>query len=474
MKMNTFMNAMMTDDSRTENGAVAHSTSGSRIVDFFFMVGAARKLPDDQIFQSFSAAYAENPQLALRGLFWARDIRGGAGERRVFRSILASLLKSGKSDVVASVLKWVPFYGRWDDMFPLLGLNAGVDTVITALVEKGLKSGDGLLAKWMPRKGAVAAKLRSSLGLTPRNYRKKIVSLSKTVEQQMSAGKWDSIEYSSVPSIAMKNYGKAFGAHDPLRFKAFKDALVKGEVKINASAIFPHDVLKGKDPSIVNSQWKALPNWMEGSAVKGILPVIDVSASMDIRVPGSASTCMDVAIALGLYMAERNEGSFKDCIATFSQKPSWFNITGIDDVLVKSGIMQRDANWGGNTNLTALFDLMIDKAVREKVPQSEMPGMMIIVSDMQFDRAMTGVTPYKDAKFKFESAGYKMPKIVFWNLNSPLGKGTIPVKFRDDGTALVSGFSPSILKSILSCKDLSPQTLVEDTLNSSRYAQIKI
>ena len=473
--MNKLIDALSTSDTFTANGALAHSTCGSEVVDFFFKVGAARNLKADDVWDTFCAAFESNPTLAFRALFWARDVRGGAGERRIFRELFSRALKDPKmKDRALRNLKNVPFYGRWDDLWEVIGLDEIADLVIASIVKDELTT-NGLLAKWLPRQGKVAAFFRERLGFGRDHgaYRRAVVKLSKTVEQQMSARDWDKIEYSHVPSCAMKLYSGAFKKNDPTRFSAFKEALKSGVAKINASAIFPHDVLRGTDSDIIQAQWDALPDYMSASEHKNVLPVIDVSGSMKETIKGTSVRMVDVAIALGLYMAERNRGSFKDFIATFSAQPSWFRMRGVRGVLRRKHIMESDSNWGMNTNLLALFTLLLKQAVDQLVPQEDMPEIVLIVSDMQFDSAC-GRAPYGEFEHMFRQAGYRVPQIVFWNLNSPAGQGTHPVKVRDDGTALVSGFSPSILKSILSCNNMTPESIVKNTLSSDRYSRVSV
>jgi len=313
-------------------------------------------------------------------------------------------------------------------------------------------------AKWMPReksaKASIAKEIREFFGMSPKFYRRSLADLSETVETQMCAGDWDNINFSHVPSVASRNYKKAFGRHTP-KFAEYVAALVKGTpgVKVNANAIFPHDVLKGVIGSYrtslskteldhVTAQWNALPNYVGDAS---ILPIVDVSGSMSCPAGKTGTvTCMDVSISLGLYLADKNKGVFKDTFLTFSSKPELMTLKG--NIIDKVNQMSR-SNWDMSTNINAAFSKILDVAVKGKAPQSDMPAMVLILSDMQFDQCAR----YDDSAMemivrKYEAAGYTAPKVVFWNLNAG---DNVPVKSDKSGAALVSGFSPAIMASLL-------------------------
>jgi hypothetical protein len=477
--MSRLAEALQTKDTTTKNGMTTSSSSLNECVNLFFSIGAMRGKSSTKVIELFSKAFNENPRTAIKILFWSRDVREGAGERQIFKDIM-SYLAENHPEVVKVNLDLIPEYGRWDDVQVLFGTSLE-DDVITLLVQ-GLKDTNGLAAKWMPRKGLVFNKVRKALKVTPKELRKLIVSLSNTVEQKMCSKRWTEIEYPKTPSLAMSRYTKAFGRNDGERFSEFIESLKKGEVKVNAGALYPYDVTKNLrfgNKDLANEQWKALPNWMEGSK-ELILPMVDVSGSMSCTVGGNPNlTCMEVAISLGMYISERNEGSFKDMFMTFSSKPQIHKLLGpLSD---RYNQLAR-ADWGMSTNLEAAFKKILDQAVRFNISQDEMPSKVLILSDMEFDSATgSGWRSESDWNLSamemvdemFTNAGYVRPGIIFWNLHS--NGGNFPASFDETGTALISGFSPSILKSVLSNPDsLTPVNIMNETVNSERYEQVTV
>jgi hypothetical protein len=339
-----------------------------------------------------------------------------------------------------------------------------------------LRAQNGLAAKWTPRKGKIAAEVRAFFGMTPKQYRKSLVTMTKVVETQMCAGDWDNINFSHVPSVAARNYKKAFGRHTP-KFAEYVAALVKGTpgVKVNANAIFPHDVLKGvingyqvslnkTELDHVTAQWNALPNYVGDAS---ILPLVDVSGSMSCPAGKSGSTsCLDVAVSLGLYLADKNKGAFKDTFLTFSSKSELLTLKG--DIVQKINQMVK-SSWDMSTNLHAAFNRILDVAVKGAVPQSDMPAMVLILSDMQFDQCVKHDNSAMEMiERKFEAAGYTVPKVVFWNLNA---SDNVPVKSDKSGAALVSGFSPAIMASLLGAdvEQFTPEGIMLKTVMVDRY-----
>jgi len=338
----------------------------------------------------------------------------------------------------------------------------------------------------MPRKGAISVALRNHFNWTPKFYRKRLVELTKVVEQDMCANKWDEINFNHVPSVASARYKKAFTRHtDAYKEWAAKlvstDPEVAKTVKVNAGAVYPHDVLKGLirpsgygsvkyDKANLNhiiGQWEALPNYV-GDA--NILPIVDVSGSMTCKAGGygskSETTCLDVSVSLGLYLADKNKGKFKDTFLTFSGNPELVHLKG--NVVEKIDQMVK-VSWQMNTNLNAAIQKILDVAVNGKVPAEEMPSMLLILSDMQFDScARYDDSAQEMIARKYEAAGYKMPQIVYWNLNAA---DNVPVKMDARGVAMVSGFSPSIVKSVLSADmdEFTPTGIMLKTIMSNRY-----
>jgi hypothetical protein len=467
--MNSFANAVVNQEARTANGMKAQKSTSSACVDLFFKIGAMR---GKNVIPDFTAAFVENRDLALRIALWARDVRGGAGERQLFREILTYLENSCSEDA-ARIAALAPALGRWDDL--LVFKTAGLKQKAFSWISHALNTGNGLCAKWMPRKGETAVELRKFMGLSPKAYRKLLVGLTKVVETQMCAKDWDNINFSQVPSLASARYRNAFYRNTEA-YKGYVEALTTGDdpaVKVNTGAVYPYDVIKSvlnrfelteTETKFVDAQWAAMPNYMGNAKV---FPMIDVSGSMMCHVGGSASlSCMQVAISLGLYCADKNTGAFKDLFLTFSEHPSIEKVSGS---ITQKLAQIRDADWGMNTNVSAAMDKILQTAKNGNVPQDEMPEMLVIFSDMQFDRcAKFDDSAMESFKRKFEQSGYAMPKIVFWNLNA---QDNVPVKSTESGVALVSGFSPAIMKALLSgnMEEFTPENIMLKTVMSERY-----
>lgn len=465
----TFKNAVLNTPviKRTDNGMKAYEDTLNSCVSLFFNIGSSR---GKDITQSFELAYQENRYNALKIAQWARDIRGGSGEREIFRQILRYLEKNHKEDLIETNLLFnVPNIGRWDDLliFETLEVKQKAYSIIFDALEK---DHNGLAAKWMPRKGPIATELRNFLGWSPKFYRKRLVELTKVVEQQMCAKDWESINFNHVPSLAMSRYSKAFSKNATESFNLYKANLKKGDgsAKINASAVYPYDIIKGlrfsSEKTIADAQWDALPNFIGNSSV---IPLVDVSGSMDCRAGSSKNvSCMDVAISLGLYCADKNSGPFKDLFLTFSESSKFEHLKGS---LSEKLYQMKNSRWGMSTNLHSAFDEILRVATENNVSKDDMPETLLILSDMQFNEC----TNFDDSAYdmiqrKYESAGYKVPVIVFWNLRST---DNVPVRYDKNGVALVSGFSPSIMKSVLSAdmNDITPEGIMLNTLSSERY-----
>jgi len=457
---------------RTANGAVTHESSGDALVDMFALAGAFRSkaLSDDSsVIELFKEALEQDKIIALKILFWARDIRGGAGERRFFQICWNWFSNNFREDAI-QLLPLLPFYGRWKDVWE--STSDSMDEQVIALVSEALDKEDGLCAKWLPRKGAMAKFFSNALGLSSRDYRKKIVSLSKTVEQQMCAGNFSEIDYSHVPSVAFTKYYKAFYKRDTERFEAFVKSAEKGVSKINAGAIYPHDIVaKVKNSSgnnaALDAQWKNLPDFIEEG--KSIMPIVDVSGSMSMHISGK-TTAMDISIALGIYCAERNKSIFKGSMITFHSKPSIVTINP-DDSVSRNVQLVRRMPWGMSTNLQAAMELILSSALEHGLDDSDIPDYLLVLSDMEFNHCGSG-TNLASIRAKFKQSGYAMPKIVFWNLNGR--KNNQPATAKSKDVALVSGFSPSIMKSVLSAKTVTPFDVMLNTISSERYDLVRL
>ncbi|MCH9717118.1 MAG: DUF2828 family protein [Gammaproteobacteria bacterium] len=456
----------------TDNGMVTNPTSLNKCVDLFFSIGSMRGKSKDKVVNLFNEAYNENPLVASKILFWVRDVRSGAGERQTFRDVI-SFLTTNSPQTVRKNIGLIPEFGRWDDVLVLLGTELEDD--MFSLIKTALSNGDGLCAKWMPRKGVVANKLRKLFRTTPKQYRKMLVGLTNVVESKMCAKDWEKIDYSKLPSLASSRYQKSFNKNDNERYNEYKKSLQDGTAKVNAGAVYPYDIVKsmsmGGDNIVSEKQWESLPNWMEGS-VERILPVVDVSGSMGVQVGGNPNlSCMDVAVSLGMYISERNEGSFKDAFITFSSNPQLQYLTG---TLSERLLQLRRADWGMSTDLEAVFNLILHQAKMNNVSEGNMPTKILILSDMQFNQATRrdSLGAQSMIESMYEELGYTKPDIIYWNLNAK--GGNFPVEFDKNGTALVSGFSPSILKSLLGGKNMTPESIMMDTVNDDRYSVVTV
>ena len=469
--MNSFVNAVQNQSVKTVNGMKARKSTANAVVDMFFKIGAMR---GKDVTKVFAAALGEDRELALRVAAWVRDARGGAGERQIFRDILKYLEVNDKEAASALMFK-IPELGRWDDLFVFN--DSELKNQAYTMIGDALREQNGLAAKWTPRKGNVAVELRRFYGMTPKQYRKSLVGLTNVVESAMCAKAWDTINFSHVPSVAAARYKKAFNRNTP-KYAEYVAKLVKGEdktVKVNAGAVFPYDVLKGKiggyrlrfdatETDLLVKQWEALPNYV-GDA--DILPMVDVSGSMTCAAGQSSGlSCLDVAVSLGLYLADKNKGKFKDTFLTFSTEPQLLHLKG--NVVQKIDQMVK-SNWAMSTDLHKAFDRVLTVAKSGNVPQSEMPKVILILSDMQFNQcARFDDSALQMIERKYCEAGYDMPKIVFWNLNA---YDNVPVKFDQNGTALVSGFSPAIAKAVLAgdMEQFTPEAICMKTIMQDRY-----
>ena len=475
--MTSFVSAVQNQSTRTDNGMVARKSTANACVDLFFKIGASR---GKDVTKDFVAAYAEDKDVALRIAQWVRDVRGGAGEREIFRQILKYLDKHAPNDAARLLVK-VPEIGRWDDIFVVE--SAANKRQAFSMLGDALRAKNGLAAKWTPRKGELAVEIRNFFGMSPKFYRKSLVEMTKVVEQDMCAKNWDEINFSHVPSVAHSRYKKAF-FRNTQEYAKYVAELTKDpkdrnvNVKINAGAVFPYDVLKGvigsyrsnfnsTELNAVQAQWEAMENFI-GDA--NVLPLVDVSGSMTCKAGGhgskSETTCLDVAVSLGLYCADKNTGKFKDTFLTFSGSPELMHLKGN---IVQKVQQMVSSNWGMNTDLVKAMEKILRVAKEGGVTQEEMPEVLLIMSDMQFDQcARFDDSAMQMIARKFESAGYDLPKIVFWNLNAA---DNVPAKYDASGVALVSGFSPAIMAAVLGgdTEQFTPQAIMMKAVGVPRY-----
>jgi len=465
--MTTFAQAIDNLETRTENGMKALVTSGNALTNLFFKIGASR---GKDIIPEFVSAFVEDEDKAIRILLWARDIRQGAGERQLFRNVLKYIINNN-SNIAKKLIPIIPEIGRADDLFTYV--DSELESEMFEFYKNNLNN--GLFAKWAPRKKEIAIKFRNYLGWSPKHYRKTLVENTKVVETQMCAREWDKINFEHVPALAHSRYKKAFFRNCGDYYKNYVEKLKKNEVKINAAVVYPYDVIKTIsdmyenydnkiseiEKNVIIAQWNSLPNYVENAK---ILPMVDVSRSMDTIVAGSNTTALKVAVSLGLYFADKNEGAFKDIFLTFSTAPVLLKLKGnIIDKLYQ----MTDSTWHTSTNLHAAFNKVLDMAIRNNIQQEEMPETIIIFSDMAFNKCVVYDNfAIEMIKRKYEESGYNIPNVIFWNINA---KDNYPVKFNEKGVGLVSGFSHNIVKNIIKCKDINPWNIMLETIMNERY-----
>lgn len=450
----------------TENMAVTYTRSGSELLDFFAQAGAMRNY-QDRALTLFKKAFSEDREKAVRILFYLRDIRGGQGERKLFRNCL-EWLGSTYPKIFEQILEYIPEYGRWDDM---LFDNKKCFLIIKKQLEEDKDSDSpSLLAKWLPTINASSKTTRAkarfiakNLGMNQIEYRTAVRDIRKklqVVEEKMSAQKWDEIDYSSVPSQAARIYRNAFTKHDEDRYSKFIEKAEKGEAKIQAGTLYPYqifDSVKNDYSSTLEALWNQLPDYTQG---KNALVVADTSASMMGRP-------MSVSVSLALYFAERNIGQFKDYFISFSHRPLLHKVKGKTLLNKMNSIQLGDV---ANTDIQAVFKLILNVAIENNIPIEEMPEIIYIISDMEFDHCCDKRTNFQNIKENYVQYGYKLPNLVFWNVDSR--NDNIPVMKDENNVSLFSGFSPSIFKAAVENK--TPEQVMLEMINSERYSNIKV
>lgn len=476
---------------RTENGALTYASSMNNCLDLFSGIGAFRHVLQREIVRRFQAAYAENPELAMKCLFFARDIRGGLGERRTFKVIITWLAWNHPESLVKN-LPLVAEYGRYDDVLLLIDSpcrKAVLDYLANELakdraaLEAGKYEELSLLGKWLPSINAsnketihYAQQIAGHLKLNNAAYRKLLTKLRaaiKIIENNLRLKDY-TFDYSKQPSKALLKYRQAFWRNDEERYNAFLESVRNGVATMHTGTLAPYDIIK----DIVNGNWRcngqaerlsldttwnAQEDFTNG---ENALVVVDGSGSMyGWENPSPAA----VAQSLGIYFAERNTGHFKNYFITFSENPRLIEIKGKDIVDKVQYCM--GYNECANTNIAKVFKLILDTAIKHKLPQSELPSRLYIISDMEFDYCAEGaeLTNFEYAKRQFAEAGYTLPEVVFWNVAAR--NQQVPVKKNEQGVALVSGASPRIF-SMLQAGELNPERFMLQVLLSERYAAV--
>ena len=480
-----FANAMKEESkfTRTENGAVALNTTSDARLDLFGTIGALRDADENRITTLFSEAYAQDKLFATKIAFYARDIREGLGERKTFRTIIRYMAEH-HPEALRPNLDLIGVFGRYDDLYELIGtpLEDDMWKAMKNQFEEDLKNlNDGkaisLLAKWIKTADASSTKTKKlgimtaqKLGYPVYNFKRIVRSMRKqigVVESLMSAGKWNEIKYPEVPSRAMMIYRKAFAKHDPDGFSEFINKADKGEVKINASTLYPYDIVEkilyGRENNkVLEAQWKALPDYVEHGT--NALIMADVSGSMYGRP-------MATSIGLAIYFAERNTGAYHNLFMTFSSNPQIVTLKG--GTLHQKIKNVEKANFGMSTDLKAAFEKVLDIAEKNNVSQEEMPKAIVVISDMEIDYCGNKDWSFYDKMSrKFQKAGYVIPNVIFWNVYSR--HDLFHADATRKGVQLASGQSVTVFKQVLQNLGYNPIEAMENTINSERYDCITV
>ena len=501
------------EKSYTENGAVAYATSGKELLDFNFNITSMRTWRWPAIKEDFAKVFYENPTVAVKYWFYCMDCREGLGERNISKGIMKWMVDN-HPEIIEKVYKFISEYNRWDTLILLADPQFNTNKELRKTIVEWIKihfiydimhaydeESISLLGKWMPSENAssketkrMARQLMQDINITPRNYRRCLSALRRklnVVECNMSANNWDEINYEAVPSKANLNYSKAFMRHDEERRKEYLDSLKNGEAKINAKVLAPYEIchsyggsygygVKPYDEAL-ELMWKALPKYQ----MNDVLVVRDGSGSMTDRVSGEV-TCLDVATSLAIYAAEHNSKNWYNKFITFSSRPEFIDMGHCKSLRDK--IMYCSTfNDCSNTDIYKTMKLILNTAVSKRYKQEELPKTILIISDMQFDADGRSYwssystnkhgsfnydkTLFETIQAEYERFGYKLPKIVFWNVDSR-GNKTIPVQQNDCGLILCSGFSANIFKMLLG-NEFDPYQALLKILNSERYQPIE-
>lgn len=489
----------------TENGHAAASTTGSAVLDLYGQVGALRGQDKIRILNLLEKAFKDDLLLATRTVFYARDCRGGTGERELFRLAICWMAQN-YTDILRKNLHCIPFYGRWDDLYALVGTkleNEAFAIMGEQLFNdiRGMAKGEpiSLLAKWLKSCNASSEESRKLGRITrkklrfpnEKSYRQTLAQLRRhidIVEAKMSSGKWGKIEYDKIPSRAGMIYREAFKKHDNIRYGEYLEAVKKGAKKINTAMNTPQDLVhaygaytawdlrrKQDDPTI-ELMWKNLPDYVDSD--ENVLCMVDVSGSMDGRP-------IEVSTGLGIYFAQKNRGAFHNLFMTFESVPKFVSLTE-GASLLENLCEILDSDWGGSTDLNLACKELLRFAIKNNVPQADMPTRLLIISDMEIDNAcgiyrwdrshtdFSKILFIDELREMYRRAGYKMPQVIFWNVESR--DNHFHTKSDVPGTMLASGSSPAVFKAVMAMEDLevTPYDAMVEVLNGERYSRVTV
>ena len=474
------------------NGEGGHRSTLSANLDFHTRIGNMRYAQPEEIVGLFAEAFHEDERLALRNLFYSRDILKGMGEKRVFEEIVIAIAQNAPN-VFSQMVPLIPEYGSFADLRKIIGsTNLDYEDVIPALdflKEQIVKDYDSaypsLCAKWMPtaeRKNELhkvgVRRFCKRVGINKADYRKTISIIRKRlgiIETKMTEGRYEDIDYSKIPSQAFKKYTQAFYRNDEERFEAFLQRANEGAVKVNAGTLQAHQLVSKylnsvlyQEDQAIEAQWKNLPK-PDLETMPNVLTMVDVSGSM-------YGQPMEVAVSLGIYISENMQGEFKNKFLTFSENTELISFDTEKTLYDKVGTMSR-ASWGFNTNLARAFRLVLNTAVNNNLSQEEMPQVLMVLSDMQMDEASEeGRTFFEKMKRVYENHGYDMPFIVWWNISNDWDTAFPTTKFTKNA-AMVSGFSQQVFSALFKMdldelKNFTPEKAMLNILNSERYDKV--
>lgn len=501
----TFFDAMISEDKNmtiTEKGAPTYISSLDALVDLFYK--AKRDLHEPLLLELFEKAYAESPLLTAKMIAYIRDIRGGKGERKLGRILLNELAKKNMVLFAKNLIHYLATYGRWDDGVEFEEANAKKEYVkcVAAQLKADLAKLNGeeeeekkahitLCAKWVPSEGKSVDKKTGIYGDIAKALHIKKDAFRKTylaplrkhldlVETHLVQKEYDAIDYEKVPSRCMFIHGKekskgkkepnAFYRNDGERFSSYISSLTKGTAKVNAQDLYPHEIIQtyhngssfqpGEVNELTEAQWKVMEEKMRNVGKLGrTLVLSDVSGSM-------SGMPMMISVALGILISGSiDHMAYKDHIITFHESPGFYKVEG-ETLRDKVNSISK-APWGGTTNFYKVFQIILHRAKEHKLTEQDMPERIVVISDMQFDVADSAKTNFQKIDELYQKEGYQRPQIVFWNVNGRVNE--VPVKANMANTALISGYSPSILKSVLSGEIMTPKDIMLEALNDTRY-----
>ena len=496
--MNTFVKNLETSTNYklTENGCLSYKSTLSKVYDMFAFGGAYRNRTEEDCINLFLPALVEDEELAIKCLFYLRDIRGGQGERRFFR-VCFRWLCLNEPKVALRNLDQVSEFGRWDDLiYTAFGTELEVpalDIIKHQLALDVQCKTPSLLAKWLPSENAssnltktMGGVVRRHLGVSHKEYRKMLSTLRnkiKIVETLMSQNRWDEIEFDKIPSRAGLIYKNAFARRDIIA-KKYENFVKDENTTVNAKDLYPYDIVRNarKDFGCVwcdkemsqterdalQKMWENLPDYFEGNPAK-MIAVVDTSGSMTGW--GNRNVApIDVAISLGLYCAERNTGDFANKFITFSTFPQFVETFGVDIYQKAENIYKKTII--ADTNLEATFDLM--KRAALKANPEDIPETIVVISDMEINYGVVGIRSNGDMmtlmeriRADWEAAGLTMPKLVYWNVDA---RDNTILDLGPD-VSYVSGCSPIVFQMVMTGK--TGKDLMLEKLNSERYKAIK-